>query len=125
MKKTVLIIDDDPYFVEMLSEMLEKEDFQVFTAPDGIQGTALFKDNAGQIDLVLTDIIMPDKEGIETIIDLKKTHPDVKIIAMSGGGRIGPQTYLQCAKELGADHAIEKPFSRKTLLDTISRLLSP
>ncbi len=124
MKKTILIIDDDPYFADMLCEMLHKEGFEVLTAGNGIEGTDIVNQKGVNIDLVLTDIIMPDKEGIETIIDLKKHHPGIKIIAMSGGGRIQPHSYLECAKALGAEYTLEKPFLRKELCDAIDNLLT-
>ena len=93
--RKILIIDDEPYILLMLKKMLEKAGYEVDMASNGQQGMELFeKDNA---DLVITDIIMPDKEGLEIILEMKKQRPDLKIIAISGGGRISPESYLECA----------------------------
>jgi len=71
-----------------------------------------------------TDILMPEKEGIETIRDLKRDHPALKIIAISGGGQSGSMDFLDMARALGADEALQKPFRRAQLVDIINRLLS-
>ena len=89
---TILIMDDEEAILSFLKERLMYEGFNVLTAIDGIEGLKLFNDN--QVDLVITDIVMPRKEGIETIIEMKKICPDIKIIAMSGGGRNHPGSYL-------------------------------
>ena len=81
----------------------------------------LFNDN--QIDLVITDIIMPKKEGIETIIEIKGICPDIKIIAMSGGGRNQPESYLRLAKKAGAPYTIQKPFKTSDLIEVVYELL--
>ena len=74
-------------------------------------------------DLIITDLIMPEKEGLETIMELRRDFHDVKIIAMSGGGKIDSETYLQIAKTMGAISTIAKPFGRKELLRTVQELL--
>jgi len=76
-------------------------------------------------DLVITDLIMPEQEGLETISRLKKMHPGVKIIAISGGGRIGPDAYLPAALELGADRIFSKPFDVQEIVDSVRELLQP
>ena len=75
-------------------------------------------------DLVITDLIMPEQEGLETITSLKKEYPGIKIIAISGGGRIGPEAYLPAAQELGADRVFSKPFDVRELAETVKELLS-
>ena len=75
-------------------------------------------------DLVITDIIMPEKEGLETILELRKNHPGLKIIAISGGGRIGPQGYLPSAKYLGADMVFQKPLVPKEFSAAVAKLLN-
>jgi CheY-like chemotaxis protein len=75
-------------------------------------------------DLLITDIIMPEKEGLETIFELRKTYPKLKIIAISGGGRISPSGYLPGAKLLGADMVFEKPLDQKKFLHAIALLLN-
>jgi DNA-binding response OmpR family regulator len=118
--KRVLIIDDDAQFRLMLRRTLEKEGYEVFDAPDGQQG--LFSYRQLQTDLVITDIIMPEKEGIETILDLRREFPSVKIIAISGGGRNSPGDYLTLANKLGAQVTMEKPLNRMRLLEEINHL---
>ena len=74
-------------------------------------------------DLVLTDILMPDKEGLETIQELLALHPKLKIVAMSGGGKFGPDSYLVLAQKLGAKATLQKPFMREELINTIRDVL--
>ncbi|MCX5828963.1 MAG: response regulator [Deltaproteobacteria bacterium] len=119
----ILLIDDDEQLRMMLRKMLEKAGYtDVEEANDGHIGIQLFRQHP--FDLVITDIIMPDKEGIETIIELIGDYPQVKIIAMSGGGRVGPQDYLKMAKHLGASRALTKPFKYSDLIDSVQELLS-
>lgn len=117
----ILIIDDDPNFRAMMTDMLVRENHRVSAAADGSEGIRIYKNDT--YDLVITDLVMPEKEGIETIMDLKKINPEVKIIAISGGGRIGPEVYLQCARELGASQALMKPFKKSELLAAIADCL--
>ncbi|MBK8128254.1 MAG: response regulator [bacterium] len=117
----ILVIDDDPNVRQMLCSMLEREGFETETAVNGHQGMAQFRANPAQ--LVITDIIMPEQEGIETIRQLKTEFPDVPVIAMSGGGRIGPSDYLSMAKLLGAAYTLSKPFDRTQLLIAVRDVL--
>ena len=117
----ILIIDDDKSILSFLKEMLTCEGFNVLTASDGKEGFNLFNDN--QVDLVITDIIMPDQDGFLTIMELKKICPDIKIIAMSGGGRGLPEYYLDTAKGFGAQYTFEKPFKTSDLVETVHELL--
>jgi CheY-like chemotaxis protein len=100
---------------------LEDEGYDVLEAPNGKEGIELFKEE--RADLIICDLIMPEKEGIETIMELRRDFPEVKIIAMSGGGRGGADQYLSSAKSLGANAALIKPFERETLLAVVSELL--
>ena len=119
----ILIIDDDDQFRTMLRKMFEKAGYvDIEEANDGAVGMKIFRQRP--FDLVITDIIMPDKEGLETIIELTDDYPQIKIIAMSGGGRIGPRDYLQAAKHLGASRTLLKPFNYAELVDTVQELLS-
>jgi DNA-binding NtrC family response regulator len=119
----ILLIDDDDQFRMLLRKMLEKAGYKdIEEANDGRTGMKLFRQRP--FDLVVTDIIMPDKEGIETIVELKSEYPLVKIIAMSGGGRIGPKNYLEMAKRLGASRTLAKPFKYSDFLDVVQELLS-
>jgi len=118
----VLVIDDEPVVVQMLQRFLERNSFEVATAPDGAAGLEYHRNIPA--DLIITDILMPGKEGFETIRDIRKTTPLVKIIAMSGGGRNEPRTYLQFATTFGADRAFSKPLDLGQLLTAIHELLA-
>ncbi len=118
---TILIIDDDTQIRLMLKKMLEREGYQVVTAKDGKEGLRIFETAA--IDLVITDLIMPEKEGIETIIALRQKNDQVKIIAISGDGKANPISYLDMAIKLGAQKAFTKPIARKELIACIQSLL--
>jgi len=118
----IFVFDDELSILLMLKKMLEKDGYEVETASNGKEGIALFE--KGKPDLLITDIIMPEKEGLETIFLLRKRYPDLKIIAISGGGRIGPDEYLPVAKLLGASAVFQKPLIPKEFMQTVSRLLS-
>jgi len=119
----ILIIDDDDQIRDMLCRMLNQEGYVADDASNGVEGLARFRQQP--YDLVLTDLIMPEKEGIEMIIELKSEFPEVKIIAMSGGARMGPEAYLQLAESLGAESCFTKPIPRKELITTIHTLVGP
>lgn len=117
----ILVVEDDSSFRKVLVRMLTRAGYEIDQAGDGNQALevcAEFKP-----DLVLTDIIMPDKEGLETIQELLEISPDLKIIAMSGGGKFGPDSYLPLAEKLGAKASLQKPFMRDELLSTIESVL--
>ena len=118
----IVLIEEDIAVQKVLKYTLEDEGYQVTTASDGRIGIREYSNQA--FDVVITDLIMPDMEGMETIITLKKDNPDVKIIAMSGGGLNDPDGYLDVAKKLGAIKAFEKPLCRQVLLDAIAELVS-
>jgi DNA-binding response OmpR family regulator len=118
----ILVIDDEPAILLMLKKMLEKAGHKVDTASNGNEGIILFEKN--KHDLLITDIIMPEKEGMETIIELRKKYPDLKIIAISGGGRINPEGYLPGAKLLGANMVFQKPLIQKEFLEAVAMLLN-
>jgi len=94
----------------------------VVEAADGNEGLRLLR--AQSADLVVTDLVMPEKEGLETIMELKRRFPGIKIIAMSGGGHNQPCTYLDLARKLGAGHALEKPIDRQAFLDAVRQSLA-
>ena len=119
----ILIIDDDDKFRVMVKIMLENSGYEnIEEAENGYIGIKLIRKS--HFDLVITDIIMPDKEGIETIMEIKKDYPAIKIIAMSGGGKIGADSYLQMAGHLGAGRTLEKPFHQSELIDAVRELLN-
>ncbi|MBL7178351.1 MAG: response regulator [Desulfobacteraceae bacterium] len=117
----ILIIDDDPQILNMLGQTLEREGYEVIGAPDGKEGLRLYRENP--TDLIIADLIMPEKEGIETIMELRRDFPDVKIIAISGGGRLDPEQYLSMAKSFGAQYTFAKPVAREELLNAVRELL--
>jgi DNA-binding NtrC family response regulator len=117
----ILVIEDDDSFRRVLVQMLSKAGFEVRQAGDGNQAIEVCSQFGP--DLVLTDIIMPDKEGLETIQELLEICPTLKIVAMSGGGKFGPDSYLPLAQKLGAKAALQKPFMREDLISTITKVL--
>lgn len=118
---TILIIDDDEQIRIALSKTLKRAGYETIWANNGEEGIKLFKEKGP--DLIITDLIMPEKEGIETIVELRRSYPDVKIIAMSGGGKNGPEDYLPMAKRLGARITLKKPFRVNDLLEAVSKIL--
>jgi DNA-binding response OmpR family regulator len=117
----ILIIDDEPVVVQMLQRFLERNGFDVSSANDGAVGMDLQR--RSPVDLVITDILMPGKEGFETIREMRRMSPGIKIVAISGGGRNEPQTYLRFATTFGADRAFAKPLDLGRLLTTVNELL--
>jgi CheY-like chemotaxis protein len=119
----ILIIDDDPQIQVMLRQMLGREGYEIEIASNGQEGIKLCSQK--QIDLVITDIFMPEKEGLETISDLKRDYPTIPIIAMSGGSKMvgRPKQWLYLATKLGA-RSLEKPIKKEDLLNTIRGILS-
>ncbi len=122
MMAAILVVDDDPQVLEVVGEMLRLEGYEVSTATDGRDAVAKFRD--APFDLVITDLIMPEKEGLETIIEIRSVRSAVPVIAMSGGGRIGPTDYLETARYIGASATLAKPFARSELISLVSHLLS-
>ncbi len=117
----ILVVDDDEQIRMAISMILERAGHEVWAASDGNAGIESCRKRCP--DIVLTDLIMPDKEGIETIIELRREFPQIKILAMSGGGYALPETYLKMASKLGAVHTFIKPIDRKELVTTIASLL--
>jgi len=119
----ILVIDDDELLLHTVQEMLEDEGHKVSVACDGVAGIALLA--TGVFDLVITDIIMPKKEGIQTIHEITELQPGLPIIAISGGSRMGRlDSYLPTAQALGAVRTLAKPFRLEELLTTVSETLA-
>lgn len=118
----VLVIDDEPQLRQLVRRVLEAAGHQVTEAPDGRKGIMLFR--LEKPDLVITDILMPEKEGIETIRELRAAAADVPILAISGGGRTAHLDFLDIAREFGALASLSKPFLPRQLLEEVTRLLA-
>ena len=96
---SILVIDDEPQLQNLLTQILELEGYEVIVASNGKEGIEKFRQQP--TDIIITDIVMPEKEGLETIMELRNDFPEVKIIAMSGGGRVDLKEYLKMAKRFG------------------------
>ena len=115
--QTILVIDDNEYMRNMMCDLLHRSGYQTLSAADGVEGLKLY--HANKPDLVITDIIMPEKEGLEVIMELARIQPKPKIIAVSGGGIMSPATYLNLARGFGADRIVEKPFRPTEFLELV------
>ncbi len=119
----ILVIDDSKEAREALAAMMKEEGHEVTTAGDGLEGAQIYRFN--EIDLIITDIVMPRRDGIRTIVDLWQDYPDMKVIAISGGSHeTEPEPLLDGARLFGAIRTFKKPFSRKDLISTVNELLA-
>jgi CheY-like chemotaxis protein len=118
----ILVVEDDEIFRRVLRSALENAGYRVVTAADGGEAEAALARQ--EFALVVTDLIMPGKDGIEMIKELRKTYPRLPILAISGGGRMPRDGYLKVAQLLGAHAVLGKPFSNEQLLTVVSGLLS-
>jgi CheY-like chemotaxis protein len=119
----ILIIDDCPDEREVLTEMLKGVSHQVCSAPNGKVAMQLLHER--HVELVITDMIMPEMDGVETIIALRDKYPDVKIIAVSGGGVAGFDKYVHLARSLGVQKFLPKPFTPEEILRAVQGLIGP
>ena len=117
----ILVIDDDDDVRSALRRRLEQTGYEVITAADGADGIRLFRESP--VDLIITDIIMPELNGITAILELKQESPDVKIIAISGGGFIEAEEYLYMARVVGVERTFTKPFAGDELLKAVGEIL--
>lgn len=118
----ILVVDDDEMIRDTLCMMLVREGYEVCQAVDG--SGAISKHKKCPFDLIITDIIMPEMEGIETIFKIREFSPSTAIIAISGGAIGTPEQLLEIARSCGADVSFAKPFDRKELVGSISHLLA-
>ncbi len=119
--KRILVADDEKQIRTMLTQMLEQEGYEVHTAENGEDGLALV--GKYSFDLVITDMIMPVKDGLKFIMELIRDYPETSILAISGGGAIKAERYLTMAGYLGDIATLEKPFKREAILSLISQQL--
>jgi len=117
----ILIVEDDKELREMLKMSLLRNGFTVLEAENGKDAITHFKPLI--TDLVVTDLIMPEEDGLKVVIKLRELKPSIRIVAISGGGKVGPGSYLNLAKALGADATFSKPFSINDLISKIEQLL--
>jgi len=119
---SVLLIEDEELVRELLKEVLEINGFQVLTANDGIDGVRLFKESP--TDIVITDLVMPEQEGVKTTLQIKKLAPHVKIIVISGKLETESMNSAPILTMMGADLVLKKPFKNETLLENVNALLT-
>lgn len=118
----ILVIDDDELVRNMVSSALKKAGHDVALADNGSEGVTNAQNDPP--DLVITDMLMPDKEGIQTILELQAAHQNIKIIAISGGGATKNMNFLHMAEKVGAQKVLAKPFKPSVLLSTVNDLLA-
>ena len=117
----ILLVEDDELVRDMLTQVLERASHEVMTAANGEDATTLLQSQ--KPDIMVTDIIMPKKSGITLISEVKNRHPDLEVIAISGGGRLDPTGYLDLSETLGASVSFEKPIDNTALLMAIDLLI--
>ena len=119
----ILVIDDDEQIRRIMKWALQKEGHHVVETQDGLQGLALCRHLA--VDLIITDILMPRKDGLDLLVEIRGELPDVKVIAMSGGGPVMSSAgCLHLAADLGANEVLAKPIAKKQLLEVVNRVLN-
>jgi len=119
---SILLIEDDEDIRPLINTMLVRSGHTVRQAANGLEGVRLYRE--APADLVLTDVVMPEQEGLATILELRRMNPAVKIIAMSGGFAYDPKLYLHMAERFGADRVLRKPFQFAELKQTVDSLLA-
>ncbi len=122
MMKNILLVDDEESIRRMVRAVLGEEEYVFTEASNGVEALEIMEGQS--FDLILTDVIMPDCDGIELVMTVRKKLPDIKVIVMSGGGRVRADHYLNLAEKLGAARVFEKPFNTAELRETVAELLS-
>jgi DNA-binding response OmpR family regulator len=118
----ILVIDDDEILNAMIVQLLSETGYEAEGVLDGRYGLSLLETKP--FDLVVTDIVMPEKDGLETILAIRRKSKTVPIIAISGGGKIAPEDYLLIAQKMGADYSFQKPFNNELFLGAVRECLS-
>ncbi len=122
-KRKILIIDDEADICEMTKLLLEKIGHEVVATSDSRLAARLLKEQT--FEAVITDMLMPDKDGLEVMADLRRHHPEVKIIASSGGGRVSSDSYLHIARKSGAHALLPKPYTLQELMSCLDEAFRP
>ncbi|HVU25144.1 MAG TPA: response regulator [Opitutus sp.] len=120
---SILVVDDEPDLCDLISRMLMRAGHKVTCANDGDEASKAIARQ--KFDIVLTDVIMPEKDGIEVIAELRRKQPNVRIVAMSGGGHVSVGHYLKIAKGMGAHGVLQKPFGNDELLAALEAVMPP
>lgn len=120
-KQRILVIDDEPTALDVISEILQHAGYEVVLAKNGQEGVELFREQP--CDLVVTDMVMPVKDGLQTILDLRVEAPELPIVAISGGGNISKERYLAVAGYLDKVITVGKPFTVDILVSAVKQLL--
>jgi DNA-binding response OmpR family regulator len=118
----ILVIDDDRLVRFTIRTALEQAGHEVVEAEDGVRGLEAF--DAAPFDLVISDLLMPEKEGVETVREIRRRSTRVKILVVSGGGSMKMLDYLAMAEALGADRSLAKPFTSRALVEAVNTLLA-
>lgn len=115
----ILIVDDEPQLRDMLRHMLQQDSHEVIEAENGLQGCKIYREQ--KPDIIITDLVMPEQNGIDMLLELKKEFSDLRVLAISGGGGItGSFDYLPIAKLIGAEQILKKPFGLQELREAVS-----
>jgi CheY-like chemotaxis protein len=117
----ILVVEDSEDLRFIIKDILKKAGHQVSEACDGSEVAQILAE--ASIDLVITDILMPEQEGVQTILQIRRNQPDIRIIGMSGGGAGGAEHYLEMAREFGANATMQKPFKKAQLLELVDTVL--
>lgn len=117
----IMIVDDDPDIRNIVKHLLQGEGYRITQAENGVECLACFRKDPA--DLIVLDLVMPEKEGLETLEELRQIAPEVKIVVVSGGLSTG-QSFLKVAKLMGADATMAKPMDTSKLLTTVAELLN-
>jgi CheY-like chemotaxis protein len=118
---TILVIDDEPVDRLLVAELLRAEGHEVLEAENGFEGLAVY--DKTEVNLLITDMMMPEKDGFETITEIKRDSPDLKILAISGGGVYNDLSSLEMVKLMGVDGTLTKPISAESLIALVNELL--
>ena len=117
----IVIVDDDPTIQLIAGELLKAEGHAIVHAGDGVEALKVLA--TVPADLVVLDMLMPNMDGLETIMEMRRSHPEAKILAISSGGPMGPHDLLRTARLFGADETLAKPLTFSTFGATVERLL--
>lgn len=120
--KVVLVVEDDPEILEWLREYFVEQGARVLESPNGLDAIRQIDSEMPNIDLIVTDIVLPERSGIDVIMHLHRNFPATKVIGLSGGGYGEASQYLQAAKSLGAYRVLEKPFLPREIEELVNSI---